>query len=179
MSFGRSPLIYYLGAVDNWTNFLQNKVPTFDTSVDIDHTKNYSYQAVSTNMRGFSQNIRNGQNFAVLNSELRWPIVRYLVGHPLSSKFLNNFQAVGFADIGTAWTGLHPFSEENAYDTEVIENGPLTITIESNREPIVAGYGFGVRSTIFGYFVRLDWAWGIDNFEVQPRIFYFSLSLDF
>ena len=94
----------------------------------------------------FSQNIRNGSNFLVFNTELRWPIFRYLAGHPLSSGFLNNFQVVGFADIGTAWTGLHPFSDENAWNTEVIVNGPMTITIDANRDPIIAGYGVGMRA---------------------------------
>lgn len=178
-SFGRSPLIYYLGSVDNWINIFQTRVPTFDESVDIDYSKNYAYQALATNLRGFSQNIRNGNNFAVINTELRWPVLRYLAGHPLASGFLNNLQIVGFADVGSAWTGLHPYTDENAWDTEVITNGPMTITLDANRNPIVAGYGVGVRSRLMGYFVRLDWAWGVDNMEVQPRIFYLSLSLDF
>ena len=56
-------------------------------------------------MRGFTQNIRNGNNFALINSEIRWPFVRYFAGHPLRSNFLNSLQIVGFGDIGTAWTG--------------------------------------------------------------------------
>ena len=178
-SFGRSPLIYYLGSVDNWINLNQSENPTFNESVDIDYSQNYAYQALSTNLRGFSQNIRNGSNFMVFNTELRWPIFRYLAGHPLGSGFLNNFQVVGFADIGTAWTGLHPFSDENAWNTEVIVNGPMTITIDANRDPIVAGYGVGARAQLLGYFIRLDWAWGVENMKVQPRMFYLSLSLDF
>lgn len=183
-SFGRSPLIYYLGAVDNWTNLLQLRVPTFNESVDIDYTRNYSYQAIATNLRGFQQNIRNGSNFALINSEIRWPVIRYFANHPLSSAFLNDFQVVGFADVGTAWSGLHPFTGENAWDTETIPNNPepgtpVVVTINSNRDPIVGGVGFGVRSRLFGYFIRLDWAWGIENMELQPRIFYLSLSLDF
>mgnify|MGYP006280901095 CR=1 FL=1 len=178
-SFGRSPLIYYLGSVDNWINIFQARVPTFDESVDIDYSRNYAYQALATNLRGFSQNIRNGSNFAVFNTELRWPVIRYLVGHPLSSGFLNNFQIVGFADVGSAWTGLHPFTDQNAWNTEVITNGPMTITLDANRDPIVAGYGFGLRSRLLGYFIRLDWAWGVENMKVQPRMFYLSLSLDF
>lgn len=178
-SFGRSPLIYYLGSVDNWINLNQSENPTFNESVDIDYTQNYAYQALATNLRGFNQNIRNGSNFVVINTELRWPIFRYLAGHPLSSGFLNNFQVVGFADVGTAWTGLHPFSDENAWNTEVIENGPMTITLDANREPIVAGYGFGLRAQLLGYFIRFDWAWGVENMVVQPKMFYLSLSLDF
>jgi hypothetical protein len=41
------------------------------------------------------------------------------------------------------------------------------------------GYGAGVRAMLLGYWIRLDWAWGIENNIVLPRIFYFSLSLDF
>lgn len=178
-SFGRSPLIYYLGSVDNWINLSQNRIPTFNESVAIDYTRNYAYQALATNLRGFSQNIRNGSNFAVFNTELRMPLFRYLAGHPLGSGFLNNFQVIGFADVGTAWNGLHPYTGENAWDTEIIENGPMTITLDANRDPIVAGYGFGVRSQLLGYFIRLDWAWGVENMVVQPRMFYLSLSLDF
>lgn len=183
-SFGRSPLIYYMGGVDNWSNFMPGRVATFNTSVDIDYAKNYSFQAIATNLRGFNQNIRNGNNFAVLNTELRWPVFRYFANHPLSSAFLNDFQIVGFADVGSAWTGLHPFTKLNAWNTETIPNNPVpgtpvVVTIDSNRDPIVAGYGFGLRSQLFGYFIRVDWAWGIENMQVQPRIFYLSLSLDF
>ncbi len=183
-SFGRSPLIYYLGGVDNWTNLFQFRTPTFDQSVDIDYSRNYSYQAIATNLRGFSQNIRNGSNFALINSEIRWPIFRYFANHPLSSSFFNNFQVVGFGDIGSAWTGLHPFNADNAWDTETIPSDPepgtpVVVTINSNRSPIVGGIGVGARAQLFGYFIRLDWAWGVENQEIQPRFFYLSLSLDF
>ncbi len=177
-SFGHNKLIYYMGGVDNWFNIF-NPEKNFDRDTPIDYTKNYVFQAVATNMRGFKQNVRNGNNFALINSEIRLPIIRYLVNHPISNKFLNNFQIMGFGDIGTAWTGWNPYAGENSYDKKVIENGPIKVTVQSNKEPIIAGYGFGVRSTIFGYFVRLDWAWGVENFRVQPMMFYVSLSLDF
>jgi hypothetical protein len=130
-------------------------------------------------MRGFSQNIRNGNSFAVFNSEIRWPVVRYLAGRPLKSNFLNSLQVVGFGDIGTAWTGATPWSGENSYDTEIIESGPVRVTLDSNRKPIVAGFGAGARMQLLGYFVRADWAWGIENNYILPRIFYLSFSLDF
>jgi len=177
-SFGKSRLLYYLGSVDNWTN-LSSKVETFDKSVPINDRENYAYQTLATNMRGFTQNIRNGNNFALINNEIRLPIISYLVNHPIGSSFLSNFQIVGFADIGTAWTGLTPYSGKNAYDIEIIESGPITVTLDSNREPIVAGFGFGLRTVILGYFVRTDWAWGIENNILLPRILYLSLVLDF
>ena len=184
-SQGSSKLIYYLGGVDNWTNITPFKVPTFIplSEIPINTEANYAYQAVATNMRGFSQNVRNGNNFALINSEVRWPIIKYIANYPISNSFLENFQIVGFFDIGTAWSGLTPWSKENAYDKQVIpEDGngnPITIIIDTNREPVVAGYGAGVRSQLLGYFVRLDWAWGIEDGKIRDRIFYFSLSLDF
>jgi len=177
-SFGKSRLIYYLGSVDNWINF-SSKVQTFDKDIPIDYSKNYVYQTLSTNMRGFTQNIRNGDRFAVANTELRWPVIRYFANHPISSNFWNNFMLAGFYDIGTAWSGPHPWARENAYDNEILENGPITVIIDADREPIVMGFGAGLRSMLLGYFIRLDWAWGIENNILLPRIFYFSLSLDF
>jgi Tol biopolymer transport system component len=178
-SFGPTKLIYYLGGVDNWMGYIFNKYPMFDNTTPVTPNVNYGFQALATNLRGFSQNVRNGNNFALINSELRWPIVRYLAGHPLRSNFLNSLQIVGFGDIGTAWSGRSPWSGKNGYDTEKISNGPISVTLDSNKEPIVAGYGVGARAQVFGYFIRADWAWGIENHYLMPKIFYLSFSLDF
>jgi len=177
-SFGSARLIYYMGGVDNWTN-LSRTVPTFDSSMPVDSIQYFVYQTLATNMRGFSQNIRNGNSFIVFNSEIRWPVFRYFANKPINSDFLNNFQLIGFFDYGTAWSGPTPWDKRNHLNRNVIKNGPLVIVIDKGNEPFVAGYGFGVRSRLLGYFVRLDWAWGIENHTVLPRIFYLSLSLDF
>jgi hypothetical protein len=178
-SFGPTKLVYYLGGVDNWMGYLFSKYPMFNTSIPVSTTENYGFQALATNMRGFTQNIRNGNSFAVINSEIRWPFIRFFAGHPLRSNFLNSLQIVGFGDIGTAWTGRDPWSGKNAYDTEVYKNGPVSVTLNANRDPIVEGFGGGLRAQLLGYFVRADWAWGIENGFVLPRIFYLSFSLDF
>ena len=162
-----------MGGVDNWVS------PKFNSDIQIDYSQNYIFQTLATNMRGFDQNIRNGNSFFVINSELRMPVFRYLANRPLKSDFLNNFQIVGFADVGTAWTGLSPYSEENALFTRTISRPPLLITVEMQKEPIVGGFGFGLRSRIFGYFLRADISWGVEDGVVQPSKFYFSLSLDF
>ncbi len=177
-SFGKSKLIYYLGGVDNWFKFSPEKL-MFDKSVKINNKEDYVYQAVATNMRGFVQNVRNGTNFFVINAELRFPVIRYFANRPLNSDFLNNFQIVGFTDLGSAWSGLTPYSSKNAYTTETVKEGPVTVVIDKNRAPIVIGYGLGLRSRLFGYFFRLDWAYGIERDVILPRIFYFSLNLDF
>jgi Tol biopolymer transport system component len=178
-SFGPSRLIYYLGGVDNWMGYLFNKVPMFDQTVPVDPSVSYGFQALATNMRGFTQNIRNGSNFALINSELRWPVVRYFAGHPLRSNFLNSLQVVGFYDIGMAWSGWDPWGNENYWQDKVYQNGPVVVTLDALRDPLVMGFGAGARAQIFGYFVRADYAWGIDNGYLLPPIFYLSFSLDF
>ena len=177
-SFGQSKLLYYLGGVDNWYSISPDK-QMFDRSVNINYEENYVYQAVATNMRGFVQNARNGNTFFVMNNEVRFPVIRYFVNRPLNSDFLNNFQIVGFADAGAAWSGKSPYDEKNKYLTETVRSGPITVIIDKNRWPVILGYGVGVRSRLFGYFFRLDWSWGLDNDHVHDRVFYFSLNLDF
>ncbi len=172
-SFGKNKLLYYMGGVDNWL------IPRFNSEYQIDYTQNYAFQTLATSMRGFQQNARSGNTFALFSSELRFPVFRYFLNKPLRSEFLNNFQVVGFSDIGSAWQGLNPLDESNTYYTRRIPSPPLDITVKVQKDPLIAGYGFGLRSTLFGYFLRADWAWGVEDQVVQPRIFYLSLSLDF
>lgn len=178
-SFGPSRLIYYMGGVDNWMKLPFSNVPMFDQTVPVNPNVNYGFQALATNMRGFTQNIRNGSNFALINSELRWPVIRYFAGHPLRSNLLNSFQLVGFYDIGMAWTGWDPWGNENYWNDQVYQNGPVKVTVDAMREPLVMGFGGGARAQLFGYFIRADLAWGIDNGYILPKIFYLSFSLDF
>ncbi len=172
-SFGTDRLIYYMGGVDNWL------FPSFNMNTPIDYSENYAYQTLATNMRGFNQNIRNGNNFIVINSELRFPVFQYFSQTPLSSGFLRNFQIVGFGDIGTAWTGSSPYSRENSLYTNYVDSGPMHISVEVQKEPIVAGFGFGARAVLMGYFIRGDISWGVDDYRVRQPIYYLSLSLDF
>jgi hypothetical protein len=173
-SFGNSRLIYYMGGVDGWL------LPRFNEKINIDRTKNYTWQTLATNMRGFQQNIRNGSSFVLINSELRLPIVRYFTNRPLRSEFLNSLQIIGFGDVGTAWTGLNPYSEDNALYTQIFEQYPIKVTLTSQRDPIVGGTGFGLRSKVFGYYIRADWAWGIEDLKMADKsTFYLSFSLDF
>ncbi len=172
-SLGTDRLIYYMGGVDNWL------APKFNQNTPIDFNKHYAYQTLATPMRGFDQNIRNGTSFVVLNSELRFPLFQYFSQTPLSSSFLRNFQLVAFGDVGTAWTGLNPYAPENSLFTNYIDSGPLHISVEVQKEPIVAGFGAGARMHVFGYFVRGDVSWGVEDGHVNKPIYYLSLSLDF
>ena len=172
-SFGSQKLIYYLGGVDGYL------FAKYDGSIAPDPSQNYQFQTIATPLRGFYQNARNGKSFIGISNEVRVPLFSYFSNRPLKSDFLENFMIIGFNDIGAAWTGKNPYSAENAFNNSIVNGTNWTINIESQKEPIVYSYGFGIRSRLFGYYVRLDWGYGIDDHIAMPSIKQLSLSLDF
>ncbi len=172
-SIGKERLVHYLGGVDDWLS------PREDNSLPLDPDQNYKFQTRGSPMRGFYANSRNGNSFAVINTEIRWPIFSYLYNKPIKSDLIENFQIIAFGDMGSAWTGPHPYSDENEFNRQTINTGNLEILVKNNKDPVVYGYGFGIRSRFLGYFVRLDWAWGVDDGVVLDRVFYLSLAMDF
>lgn len=174
-SFGDEKILYYLGGTDNWL------FPRYETEIPVDTDNGYAYQALATNLRGFGSNIRNGNSYAVANFELRVPVFNYFTRRPIKSSFMRNFQVVGFFDTGTAWVGLSPFNDENPLNTVIIENpnSPISVKVNYFRNPIVSGYGLGFRTTVFGYYMRLDFARGIETGVVQDRRIHLSLGTDF
>ena len=174
-SLGERKLLYYLGGVDNW---VFRPSPDFDQSITVDPSQNFGFQTIATPMRGFIQNTRNGNSFLLYNTEFRLPIFTFFSSYPIKSDLLRHFQLVAFGDVGVAWTGPHPFSSENYFNTQIIYDKPVVISVENLREPIIGGMGFGFRSKIWGYFVRLDFAWGIEDLEIQKPMPYLSLTKD-
>jgi WD40 repeat protein len=176
-SVGSSKIVYYLGGMENW---LFNK---FDESIPIPSGDNFSYKALAPHLRGFKNNIRNGNTYVLSNAEIRIPIFRFLSKKPTGNSFFKNFQISGFFDAGLAWYGIGPNAEDNPLNTIEVSNPPTNpvITIEARyfRDPLVMGYGFGFRSTLLGYFVKFDYAWGIETGRVQEPRYYISLGTDF
>ncbi len=174
-SYGQERILYFLGGTDNW---LFNQ---FNNDIPIPFNQSFAYQTLATNVRGFSQNIRNGNSYALLNTELRVPVFRYLAKRTIRSNFLRNFQLVAFGDVGTAWHGKTPFSRDNPLNIVEISdpNNPVIVRVNYFRDPIVAGYGIGARAVIFGYFLRMDYARGIETGQAQDPRFYLSFGTDF
>lgn len=177
-SIGASKVLYYMGGVENWMVLGNRNI--FDATTRVPTAREgYAYQSFANNMRGFIQNTRNGNNYAVTNTELRIPIFQTLFHKPLQSGFLRNLQAVGFVDIGSAWKSQHLFSNDAATDYVQYSNPNVTVLVDYFRSPIIAGYGAGLRSTLFGYFIKFDIAWGWDNGFKKEPVMYFSIGTDF
>ena len=181
-SWGNQKTIYYLGGVDSWLMFGNNKKSDytdryFNTQNPPDQNVDYAFQTLSENVRGFIQNIANGNNAIVLNSEFRLPIFTTLFNRPINNAFLRNFQLVQFTDLGTAWSG----GLKGIGRPSVIYGVP-PVQIEKRAGgigPFAGGYGFGARSTLLGYFLKFDAAWQMNGFFKGSPKLYLSMGLDF
>jgi hypothetical protein len=176
-SFGSEKMMYYLGGVNGmlFQKFNDNTpVPPGE----------FAFKTVINQMRGFDVNIRNGSTFAVLNAELRIPFIKYIAGKNVKSGFFRNLQVVGFFDAGTAWHGNSPFDENNPINSQTItstaDGVPIVqVTVDYFRDPLVMGYGAGLRAKILGYNLKFDYAWGIETRRIQDPKFYFAIGTDF
>jgi len=170
-SWGNQKLIYYLGGVDGWIG------PKFNNANRPAPDNTYAFQSLALNMRGSIQNAANGNNAVVINSEFRLPIFSTFFNRPVNNAFLRNFQVVQFTDLGTAWNGQ--FRDINR-PNELFGNPPTQVRIKTGGlGPFVGGYGFGVRSTLLGYFLRLDAGWPMTGFFQGKPIWFFAMGLDF
>ncbi len=171
-SFGKEKIVYLLGGTDSWM------FPQFDMTIPTPSGEEYIYRSMATNLRGFKLNARNGNSYALINTEFRMPVLKYIFPRSRSG-FINNFQVVGFFDAGTAWQGLNPFDESSPLNTWTGSNNNVFISVNYFRDPVVFGYGAGIRTLLFGYFVRLDYGWGIETRQRQDPKLYLSVGMDF
>jgi hypothetical protein len=186
-SWGNQKLIYYLGGIDNWFMFgnnvkIQNGEQTnryFNENNKPDPDANYAFQSLAVNMRGFIQNAANGNNAVVLNSEFRLPVFTTLFSKPINNAFIRNFQLIQFVDLGTAWNGAY---DKWARPSITYANQDPTVQIKIKAPgvgPFLGGYGFGARSTLLGYFLKVDAGWPMNGLFQGKPIWYFSMGLDF
>jgi hypothetical protein len=185
-SWGKQKIIYYLGGVDNWLMFGKNQKIDKNGNVSYrflnpanipDPNANYSFQSLAVNLRGFLQNTANGNNAMVINSEIRAPVFSSFFNKPINNAFLRNLQVVQFIDLGTAWNGKY---NKIARPTVNYNAPPVSVKIKAGGiGPFAGGYGFGARSTLFGYFLRFDAAWQMNRFFGGRPKYYFAMGLDF
>ncbi|MDB5191828.1 MAG: D-alanyl-D-alanine carboxypeptidase, partial [Segetibacter sp.] len=173
-SWGNRKLIYYLGGVDGWINPKFNRNPP-----DPDQT--YAFQTLAVNLRGFKQNVANGNNALVINSEVRVPVFSSFLNKPINNAFIRNFQLVQFIDLGAAWNGKYDKIERPSVIHNVTNNSnPITVRVKAGGiGPLAGGYGFGARSTLLGYFLKFDTAWEMNGIFKGRPTYYFALGLDF
>ncbi len=161
-SGGSAPQRFFIGGIENWIN---RKFATGD--IPLESASDFAFLTPVLPLRGFDYAQEIGTKYGLLNLELRFPLIRYLVTGPLPILFSNIF-GVAFVDMGTAWNDNHQlrFFERNS-DGNVIS------------KDLLMGTGFGARIFFLYFLTRFDvaWAYNVQGFST-PK-FYFSLGYDF
>jgi hypothetical protein len=191
--FGDSPKNYLLGGMDNW--FLNWSGPSGGSAFNLSGTLNPLISPAGSynenllfvefvSLRGFDYGTLYGNSAAVLNAELRVPLVRALSSGPITSNFFRNLQLTGFYDIGSSWTGAVPFNNQNNGRVRRVpesysSGNPFQVEIQEYLNPWLYSYGFGFRSMIFGYYLKFDLAWPVENYTVRNPRPYITFGFDF
>ena len=161
-SDGNNPQRFFIGGIDNWIN------RTYATTeVPIESVSDFAFLSAALPLRGYNYAEQIGTRYALMNIELRFPLIRYLVtgGLPI---LLSNVQGVAFIDVGTAWSKN---SELSLFKKDRFGN---LVT-----DDLLMGTGVGARIFFLYFLLRFDvaWAYNIEGFS-SPK-FYFSIGADF
>ncbi|MBW7886889.1 MAG: PD40 domain-containing protein [Bacteroidetes bacterium] len=162
VSAGKNPQHFFIGGTDGWINreFENNNIPIYNI-------EDFAFLTPVLPLRGYNYNIKNGTKYALMNYELRYPFIRYLVagGLPIS---LANVIGTTFLDIGSSWT------DNAAFRGFGRDGNGNTVT-----QDLLVGTGLGVRLFFLGLPIKIDvaWSWNYNGFS--PPKYYFSLGGDF
>ena len=161
-SSGANAQRFFLGGTENWINrsFATSEIP-------LESNTDFAFLTVVLPMRGFDYSEKIGTKYALMNYELRFPLIRYIIPAGLPVLF-NNILGVAFIDAGTAWT----------------KNDKLQFFTRNNKNQVktkdlLLGTGLGTRIYLFGFIVKMDFAWSYTVEKWSKPKFYLSLGLDY
>jgi outer membrane protein assembly factor BamA len=161
-SGGANPQRFFIGGIENWINrdFATTDIP-------LESASDFAFLTAALPPRGFDYAERIGTRYALMNLELRFPLIRYLVTGALPILF-SNIHGVAFLDMGAAWNESDNlrFFQRNAFNQVVTRD-------------LLMGTGVGARIFFLYFLLRFDvaWAYNVDSFS-EPK-FYISLGADF
>jgi len=161
-SGGNNPQRFFIGGIENWIN---RSFAT--TDIPLESASDFAFLTAALPLRGFDYAEKIGTRYSLVNMELRFPLIRYLVTGALPILF-RNILGVVFIDAGTAWT--------KDKDLKLFErNGNGNVVTKD----LLMGTGVGARVFFLYFLMRFDvaWAYNVDGFT-KPK-FYLSLGADF
>lgn len=173
ISFGSHRILYYVGGTENWL------IPKFEDQNPLATTGEYRYNALATEVRGHAYGARKGGSVFGYSLEFRIPILQYLIQQNWKNSLFRNFQFLLFYDASVVWDGFYPNITKSSTVNYFAQNPVVQINLQYYRDPWIAGTGFGFRTSLFGYYLRIDHAWPIQDFKLETPKWLFSLGLDF
>jgi hypothetical protein len=183
---GNNPQNYLVGGMDNWLfnefyNPPSNRPEPSPVRNPTGVENSNILFADFVDLRGYDYDEIRGRNVITFTTELRIPLFSYLTRGNITSNFVRNFQMVAFYDVGSAWNDFAPWERVNDQNTEVIntQGSPFVIVLNNFNNPWLQSYGAGLRTVLMNYYVKLDVARPIRNYETEDLRFYFTLGYNF
>jgi len=162
-SEGRNKQKFFLGGLPNWLN------QEFFGGIRVQHIEDVYFASFEMPLRGAEYYTLEGNRFALVNLEFRFPLIRRaIIGFPLPIE-LGNIGGALFTDMGIAWDKgekIKPFVKA--------PNGLF------KTRDLFASFGFGVRMNVGFFLLRYDLAWPTNfyNSSHSPQSLW-SLGADF
>lgn len=153
---------FFLGGISNWINrkWASSTIPVEDAS-------DFAFLSAALPLRGYYYADQIGTRYGLLNMELRFPFIRYLVTGGLPMLFQNILGTV-FIDAGAAWDDTEKFQAFGKDDDGNFITKDMRI-----------GTGFGARMFFLYFLLRMDVAWAYNVEGFSKPIYYFSIGADF
>ncbi len=161
-SGGSTPQRFFIGGIENWIN---RRFATGD--IPLESASDFAFLTPVLPLRGYDYAQEIGTKYGLLNLELRFPLIRYLVTGPLPILFSNIFGAA-FIDMGAAWNS----NKQLRFFERSSDGGVIS-------KDLLIGTGFGARIFLFYFLMRFDVAWAYNVKHFSTPKFYFSLGYDF
>lgn len=161
-SGGRNPINFVLGGVENWLNY------SFKRNINATDITDFYFSYFVMPLRGTRYYERVGTNFFLINAELRFPLVDYLIVRFPLPLGLANIRGAGFLDAGSAWNTTRFF--------KALADDPVT---GRRLNDLIASFGWGLRANLGIFLLRVDTAWRTDLQSTSKPRYLFSLGTDF
>ena len=161
-SIGPNPQRFFIGGTENWINRDYENY-----SIPISSIEEYAFSSPGLPLRGFNYDRMSGSKYSILNLELRFPLLRYLIFGALPLGFAN-IEGVTFIDAGSAWS-----------DTKSLQLISRDSDGKVKTNDLLLGTGLGARANFLGFPVMFDiaWSYNLDKFS-SPK-YYISFGYDF
>lgn len=132
-------------------------------------------------IRGFTANYRNGNTFATSTLDLSINLVNMVFKRPIAAEALSNVAMHLFSDIGTSFYGNSIYNRANTLNRRIIPSsaGSIVSTVNGLKNPLIASFGVGTSTRVYGYRIRLDYALGIEDQKFKQGILHLGIGSKF
>ncbi len=161
-SFGKQPQRFILGGLENWIS------PDFAQNLSLNDIDNLTFSQFVFPLRGTDYYTQIGTRYFLINGELRFPFIQFLVLQAPLPLIFQQVRGAMFFDAGSAWDetrGFRAFTRNSRG--------------ERVTDDLLASVGWGIRFYSPIGLLRIDAAWNTDLQKFSKPRYLFSLGTDF